>query len=136
MEINYVLVGVVVAVLAAVVIFFLLRSGTKKLVRQSAAVIKREALRPEGAVKRRARRDSGELIRGYYRKFMWVTDGAANRIKPQDTTQKIGERYLKGRKGAESAVEEFTEIYRKQRYRGGEYDAKRMKILLDYLKKM
>jgi hypothetical protein len=136
MEINYVLVGVVVAVLAAVVIFFLLRSGTKKLVRQSAAVIEREALRPEGKVKRRARRDSGELIRGYYRKFMWVTDGAANRIKPQDTTQKIGERYLKGRKGAESAVEEFTEIYRKQRYRGGEYDAKRMKILLDYLKKM
>ncbi|MDE7327785.1 MAG: DUF4129 domain-containing protein, partial [Lachnospiraceae bacterium] len=135
-EINYVLVVTVVALLAAVVIFFLFRTNTKKQVRRSAVMVEREKILPTGGVKHRRRRDQRELIRDCYRKFMWMADGAAHRIKPQDTTKEIGERYLKGRKDAEAAVEELTRIYRETRYRGGQCDVKRMKILLDYLKKM
>ncbi len=158
-EINYMLIVVLLVVLAAVVIFLVLRNNTKKQVRQIAVLDEREKLPAEEAdhKKRRGRDMPQELIREYYRKFMRITDVSAHKLKAQDTTQEIRGKYTQDReeKKAREYAQALTEIYRVARYREDadgqeghgfsdfavqkadmQRGAKRMKILLDYLKKV
>lgn len=157
-EINYMLLSVLVVILAAFVIFVVLRNNAKKQVRQAAVIDEREKLPVEagGGKKRRRKGSPQETVREHYRKFMRMADGSAHKLKAQDTTKEIREKYVQG-KEEEKAAEyagELTEIYRAVRYgdrAGGNgaadpgfdmqsadmrQQAKRMKILLDYLKKV
>ncbi len=183
-EINYVLIVVLVALVAAVLIFAVLRTSMKKRVQKNVILDEREKL-PEGAkhAKKSRHRDTPqENIRKSYRKFMQLADGMSHKLKVQDTTEEIREKYVRGKEDGKAAAfaGELTGIYRMARYRGalknpeagsgglaadpsagrkgdvlhagydGEKDsaraaahagnlrqeAKRMKILLDYLRKV
>lgn len=170
-ELDYVLIVVLVALLAAVLIFVVLRTGMKKRVLKNVILDEREKLPGEAASagRKRHRDTPQENIRKSYQKFMQLTDGMSHKLKVQDTTEEIREKYLRGKQDEKAAAfaQELTGIYRTVRYRGGgekpetengvsqadpdgalnvrraaaaegalRQEAKRMKILLDYLRKV
>lgn len=145
-EVNYTVVALLIAAAVAVVLFFVFRNSTKKRVRGNAIFDERETLPEEKKAKKRKKRrtaDPEEAVRMYYRKFMQKAAGQTHKVKRQDTTEEIREKYEQGREAdmerIAPATAELTEIYRVARYRGKETtkaSAGRMKILLDYLKKV
>lgn len=149
MEINYMFLAVLVVAVAAIVLFLVLRSNKKKSVPKMLVLDEREVLPdPMGTPGKSGRKASPqETIRKHYQKFMQAVDGKSKKLAAQDTTKEIREKYLEGKKDGRAAAvsEELTEIYRLSRYheKQGVVDgmdlkrqAKRMKILLDYLRKM
>lgn len=145
-EINYTFAALLLAAAAALILFFALRGGAKRKAGAGAVLDEREALPEEkNAKKRRERRAAKpeETVRACYRSFMQRAAGDTNKVKKQDTTEEIREKYEQGREAdmekIRPAAAELTEIYRSVRYCGKETTkaaAGRMKILLDYLRKV
>ncbi|MDE7299588.1 MAG: hypothetical protein K2N94_12310 [Lachnospiraceae bacterium] len=128
-------------IVAAVVLFFLLR-GSFRHKRKTAAILEeREELgeNPGGRPARLKKHspDPAITVRYQYRSFMRKADAGKGRLKRSDTTEEIGEKYNIARAGtsetAMKGTEEITEIYRRTRYGGGKttgQEAKRIRELV------